>query len=488
MLSLLDTAQNDALRHAYWLYVPLTSFLIATGCTMASSIVDELFDRLIHHFPANQSYRPSDFSTAPMPAPIAHFLEQLLQRRLDLEMRNMRDATSAWIDADHPAVLDAARVFRDALQPHLHIPQSEWEGVLRRAVQRITAYLIHPTQTMTNFVFGEQADERSVASVRERVRFFAAYSYLRDAADAYIEREEATVLRRTQFESMLQRVDEQTTAGFGADDWMTLMDPLFRLMELTRQPGVPVSFLQTFFQSKKATGIVRRLQTASLEQGTTILDRSDLRQLILGRTAPSDSASGDSTPEPASISEPSPSRPPRAEASPAPNQPAPSPPPSESPAPSNGPTPLWQQFRSAGGLSADASPTPSPVNNVSEAAPLWQRFRPAPSSTEEATAPSSPEEAAPSSAEDTGPPLLPLEQAVLGGRSPSNRDLFVRELFNGSQEDYRKTLQRLRKAPNWTRASQIIAQDVFRTHQVNIYSEPAVLFTNAVEDRFRQRS
>lgn len=457
---------------------------------MASSIVDELFDRLIHHFPADQSYRPSDFSTAPMPAPIAHFLEQLLQRRLDLEMRNMRDATSAWIDADHPAVLDAARSFRDALQPHLRIPQSEWESVLRRAVQRITAYLIHPTQTMTSFAFGDQADERPVASVRERIRFFAAYPYLRDAADAYIEREEVSALRRTQFESMLQRVDEQTTADFDADDWMDLMDPLFRLMELTRQPGVPVSFLQTFFQSKKAAGIVRRLQTASLEQGTTVLDRSDVRRLILGRTSSSDSASdsasGDTTPEPAAISEPSPSRPAHTEASSAPDQPASSPSTSEPPAPSNGPTPLWQQFRSAGGLSADASPPPSSVDDVTEDAPLWQRFRPASSSTEQ-PAPS-PSEATPSSTENTGQPLSPLERAVLGGRGPSNRDLFVRELFNGSREDYRQTLQRLREAPNWTRASQIIAQDVFRTHQVNIYSEPAVLFTNAVEDRFRQRS
>ena len=76
----------------------------------------------------------------------------------------------------------------------------------------------------------------------------------------------------------------------------------------------------------------------------------------------------------------------------------------------------------------------------------------------------------------------------MGDRGPTNRALFIRELFGDSRADYRRTLERLREAPNWTRASQIIAQDVFRAHQVNIYSEPAVLFTNAVEDRFRQRS
>jgi hypothetical protein len=97
-------------------------------------------------------------------------------------------------------------------------------------------------------------------------------------------------------------------------------------------------------------------------------------------------------------------------------------------------------------------------------------------------------DATPSSSGPSTGDVAPLERAVLGDRGPSNRALFIRELFGGSEDDYRATLKRLRTAPNWTRASQIIAQYVFRAHQVNIYSEPAVLFTNAVEDRFRQGS
>jgi hypothetical protein len=135
------------------------------------------------------------------------------------------------------------------------------------------------------------------------------------------------------------------------------------------------------------------------------------------------------------------------------------------------------------------------VNEVADGAPLWQRFRPASASSDAASSDDASSNAQPSNAQrsdaqqaEGGRDLLPLERAVMGERGPANRDLFVRELFNGSAEDYRQTLQRLREAPNWTRASQIIAQDVFRTHRVNIYSEPAVLFTNAVEDRFRQRS
>lgn len=450
---------------------------------MASSIVDELFDRLIRAFPADRSYDHSDFSTEPMPAPVAHFLDQLLQRRLNLEMRNMRDATSAWINADHPEVRDAARAFRNAIQPHVRIPQSEWESVLRRAVQRVTAYLIHPTQTMTSFVFGSQDGERPAASVRERARFFSTYPYLREAVDTLVEREGPSI-QRSQFQATLRRVDEQMTADYDADDWMRLVDPLFRLMELTQHAGVPVSFLQTFFQSKGAADIVQRLQSASLEHGTMVLDRSDLRKLIAGTAAPS----GDAAPDSASTP-PSPSRSATVEQRQPSNRNASVSSSSESAnssSASEGPTPLWKQFQDAGGLSADNPPsqTPKPVNDVADDAPLWQRFRPASTSSESAPSPSS-SNAQPSNA---GPDLAPLERAVMGERGPTNRELFVRELFDGSTEDYRQTLKRLRQAPNWTRASQIIAQDVFRTHRVNIYSEPAVLFTNAVEDRFRQRS
>ena len=451
---------------------------------MAGSIVDDVLDRITQAFPPQHHYGLDDIAADPMPPSVAHFLEHLLQRRLDLEMRNMREAASPWVDADHPDVHEAARSFRSALQPHLHIPAAEWERVLRRAVQRATAYLIHPTQTLTQFAFGEEDGERPAATLRERIRFFAPYPYLRETAKQLTARESS--IRRTTFEATLRRADEQHTAGFTADDWMDLLDPLFALMELTSLRGIPVSFLQTFFQAKGAGAVVQRLQTTSLEEGTMALSRDALRRMLLAVEPPSsDTAPADDTPTDAaqhtSTTPPSPERG-------AASQPA-----SSSHAASNGPTPLWKQFQNVGGLAAEApSEAAAPANDVPDDAPLWQRFRPAgtapPSTNASAAASSNSADATPSSKPAPSNGLATLEQAVLGDRGPSNQALFIRELFGGSEDDYRATLRRLRNAPNWTRASQIIAQDVFRTHQVNIYSEPAVLFTNAVEDRFRQRS
>jgi hypothetical protein len=78
-----------------------------------------------------------------------------------------------------------------------------------------------------------------------------------------------------------------------------------------------------------------------------------------------------------------------------------------------------------------------------------------------------------------------LEQQALGVSNPPHRAVYVRQLFGGDQSAYRRVLQRLAEVDSWGKASQIIAGDIFRKHKVNIYSDAAVHFTNAVESRFR---
>lgn len=80
-----------------------------------------------------------------------------------------------------------------------------------------------------------------------------------------------------------------------------------------------------------------------------------------------------------------------------------------------------------------------------------------------------------------------LERTVLGTSGAKNRDLFIEHLFSGSSAEYERVLRRLQAAATWTEASQIIAQEVFRKHRVNIYSDPALSFTDAVEAQYRKR-
>jgi hypothetical protein len=173
----------------------------------------------------------------------------------------------------------------------------------------------------------------------------------------------------------------------------------------------------------------------------------------------------------------------------------------------DGSVPLWKQFQQGRSRSSQES-SPAPSSSGEGDTPLWARFRTdrdrrgdeidrsdSPASGSPATADESGGDAPrPTDAGDSGDPPPPpdsagdlkaLEQQVLGESNPPQRAVYVRQLFGDSMDHYVRVLERLQDVDTWGRASQIIAQDVFRRNKVNIYSDAAVQFTNAVEARYR---
>jgi hypothetical protein len=138
------------------------------------------------------------------------------------------------------------------------------------------------------------------------------------------------------------------------------------------------------------------------------------------------------------------------------------------------PEPLWKRFHS------DSSPAPHrhAAAPTGEEAPLWMRFR---KTEAPAKRPGEPGEKTNTPSQD----LADLERFVLGAAA-EERATFVRQLFNGSEDGYAEVLQHLRRASDWAEASQIIGRRVFQANKVNIYSDPAIAFTEAVERRFRK--
>ena len=167
---------------------------------------------------------------------------------------------------------------------------------------------------------------------------------------------------------------------------------------------------------------------------------------------------------------------------------------------SAGPVPLWKQFHKKlnAPISADRSSDPAkalPSATRSGAAAPAQTSKPTraasasdPEATEESvkplwlryqTKPERPREA-PAAMADVGE----LEQSVFGREDVERRRRFINELFDGSSDAYLEVLGELQHAGSWAQASGVIADKVFRRYRVNIYSDVAVTFTNAVERRF----
>ena len=422
---------------------------------MPSAVAESLFYRLIDAFPPHRVYAPAAFGQEPMPPLVAHFLNRWLRHRLGQETDRLELPRSDWLDYEHEAVQHARQALADTLVGHGHFPAAVWETSLREAVEQVTAYLVRPAATLASFVFQEESQTVPVQAINWRLGYFKGYGYFHEAMRLYIEQKQVRQIDRAHFANLVHKIDQKITKDYDAASWLRLLASLFDLARRAGSGGLPVPLLQAFFKDKDAEDILHRLHRAQQHRGVETLDEDDLLRLLEAVDEPAPVAMHQ-TPTIA----------------PAPSDPA------------QGPVPRWKQYqqdetrtlsgapRGRSGL-ARAPEEARPAPSSREAQPRWMQFR-------AEAEPNAPASAAPSGPMD----FAAVEQAVLGEAGARNRDVFVNTLFAHSIDDYERVLRYLHTAPTWAEASQIIAEEVFRRHQVNIYSDPAILFTDTAEARF----
>lgn len=432
---------------------------------MPSAVADPLFYRLLDAFPPNRAYTPAAFEREPMAPPVAHFLKHWLEHRVRHEATHLQWPHSAWFDEDHTAVQEARQAFIDTLTKHGRFPATTWETSLREAVQQATAYLVRPVTTLETFVFRENSETIAAEVMDWRLGYFKDYGYFHEAMRLFVEQRQVQTVKRAHFTDLLRKVDHKITKNYGTDAWLRLLAPLFDLIRRAGAVrGTPIALLQAFFKEKEADDVLRQLRLFQQHRGLDTLDEEGLRRLL------------DATQEPIPVPPSTPHH----------SAPIAS---SSSVAEPTGPVPRWKQFQQ-GQVTPPPTPPPArrsfpktpdqvrPGPSTQEAVPRWMQFRAEP------TADPEPPTAAP---RPVSRDLAALEQAVLGDSGALNRDVFVNNLFTQSIEAYQRVLQNLYGVASWAEASKIIAEEVFRKHQVDIYSDPAVLFTDAVEARYAKR-
>lgn len=407
---------------------------------MLTTVANSLFDRLIEAFPPNRPYGRDEIRRDPMPDPVraylAHLLDVKLQELLDDDL-----PSGAWVDAYAAQVKSARTAYVEALSNHQAVPALEWADVLRSATHDTLRYLVRPADTLLDTVF--ERDTRPVRSeiVLERIGYFAPYPYFGNVVEAYFDQKNETRIDRERFEGLVTRTDRQMTSDFSSRQWRRLLDPLVDVLKAAGRRDVPLDLLKIFLEEKEADGPIRRMKRLYGLNGFVPFDA--IEEIFEEEAEP--------TRERAKQTDRQVSKERSASSS------------------GSGAVPLWKQFE-RGYQPEEDEPQHEPVETVSgPSEPLWKQFRKAPQ-----TPPP-----------NDGAQLTDLEITVLGKRGAKNRDLFVQHLFSGNKQDYESTLRRLAHAGSWSQASQIIAQDVFLKHQVNIYSDPAVTFTDAAEAQYR---
>lgn len=416
---------------------------------------DRVFERLLARLPPDRPYTFDALSEADVPAGVAHFLAQTMQRRLELEADALAASRSRWFDYGSAELQRAQSDYLASLARHAQVPAEEWHRTLRQAVVQVVPYLVQPARTLVRFVFPPGRDELPAHVVRRRMRYFNAYGYLSDVVHAYLEQKGEDRVTRDGLTRLLQRIEHRTPAEYAPEEWVTLLDQLYETVGEGAPQVVPTALLGRFFRDKGM-----REQAQTVEAFAESITADELLA-ILRRRAPAPEPEPDSPPV---ATPPVPDVPPVA----APPDADPLSPPdavqAPEPAVQDAPQPLWRQFV------RDAAAAPV-VQSPGEAQPLWKRF-----GASKASAPGAPPPARDGRLDE-------VERRALGTVPAPQRRLYVRDLFSGSERAYGETLERIAQARTWSEASRVLGA-AYRDHQVNIYSASAVAFTEAAERRF----
>lgn len=445
---------------------------------MLQDFQKKLYQHIKAQLPESEFYTIDQLSASQIPADVGHFLSQTLARRATLEAKDLITCASPWIDFDLASAERLVADFTTQLGQNGRFPKAEFDKALVRAIDYCSQYLILPITTLATFAISNRDQENSLADIRRRAGYFLYHGTVLQSLDEFLNNADGTPITRASIESHLRKVATEEAESFGADAWLVLMDPSFSayLIAYPNAEGMPIQMIQAFLEERGANKLAAALGS-SAETVNGHLSADTLAQEIRAFLEPI-------------VVTPAPSRPIQQESS---------------------DLPLWKQF--AKGEPSDSVKHLQPEQQTE---PLWKTYqaestRPgAAVSSKSAIAPPNPSPSSPMAESPSGVPdtiqgtmqsALPAE---LPSKSPNtastpglgldlgdaleHRDRFVKELFEGDAASFEQTLNRLSSVRSWDEASQILTFDVFRKYRIDIYSEAAILFTNAVERQVKQHS
>lgn len=462
---------------------------------MIQDVSQKVYKSLAEKLATGEAISKQSVDSSEVPAPIRAYLTAVLEREAERVADSINNRRDVWI-AESVEVRRARTAFAVAATRNVQIPADRVSEVLRRASDVVLRYLIRPSSTLQGTIFDRAEPSLDVEEILERMRMFSAYPYFHEVLRHYFAEKEIEHVERARLDAVLHRIDRQMTADFSADEWSEVLTPLYRTLGMVPEyaDGVPVELLRMFFREKEMGEALIRLdglrpdELVSPEQLTELLsaERESSEEAPASQSAGTINAEVTQRKRPATTHSPA-----QAEGA-------------------SGDTlvPLWKQFQRA----PDAPPPVRPERTNSPPAaetgvPIWQRFRQAPASgTTSSRKTERSEPVTPALRSATRPPATPptsdpedtsgvepessidaLERQVLGDRGARSRGMFVRQLFSGSESDYRSALESIARTSSWAEASRVIARDVFRRFDVNIYDEAAVGFTDMVEARFAEQ-
>ncbi len=474
---------------------------------MVDPITERIYNDLVRSFPPTASYSLSDLAARSLRGDLYRYLSFVIEEKAENEIENVGIPDSSWFDYSDPAVKERWSDFVVALKKHPVFPADAWATELHNAINRIVCFVINPIEGMETILFDNESTVRS-SVVDGKLKRLNVHERIVEITVRVVQSQDQTHINRSEFRSLVEEGIQRATSEFSSEDWESLASPVFDLVSsAVDSSSIPVEVVTSFFDDIGVRHLADRIHAHAERYRLTEMDPSQFSDALVVKPRPAApptlfaSAPDQVTDTPTS---PAPASRPPAQPNSSLQKDADtikmSPNVKDGSASDGKPAPLWKTFQTKlnapvtethSGIKPTAGtqkptklesfdkPVELPPHKPSKGAlsdystaespnvPIWERFR---SKDSDGKTP-----------ED----FSAAELRVLGESVRKNRQRYVTGLFGGSQTEYETVIRQIDQSSNWDEASLYIADAVFRKHRVNIYSELAVSFTNAVEQRYR---
>jgi len=454
--------------------------------------IQNITENLLSKLPGDaEYYRPSQIQDAGVPAFVVERINVELYRNL---AESILPPKTDWANMQSERVEKSWNAFVEAIRAEARLPQSFAQSVFETATEDIMDMLIRPRQAIPDVLYSVD-EELDMETLIERSRSVVVYRYLVKVLPRYMEKKELETLNKDRCRMVITQVDEKVTANYTPLNWAHLLNPLFELMD----GDVDSELLRLFFKDKELPAVANMFDRQ--DGDVTVQEVIELLSSPVLET--NDDQRKDDSPSESVEDE----RPEQREKSFSPFEDSSQKSEKFDPfkaAPQDSKTTqevndnknketdetrsedekdeeLNKQFDVSGEDKIKADDESMAEQNEAtdedeEDIPMWKQF-------------------AEESEDEEEEPLIDLtdtEEDVEQRRREidehlaHNQDYFVDELFGGDEMAYSNALAELAEYKSWRKASKYVEEEIFKRNLIEIFSEPAVDFTDSLQAYFTE--
>ncbi len=217
---------------------------------------------------------------ADMPAGVKRYLLAEVVSFLEDDLRHLPQFGHLHPDAPGSARLRTA--FLRSLAGAYEMSRDQFLELLREAVAFTESYLSRPQWTLESFLFEEEQDI-DLGTMHARLEYCADYAYFGRILEHILARRRATRITRSDFRTLVSRIDDQILQQHTPREFALLAKPLFNFLLLKdAEPDEPIPLgpVLAFADDKKLTILKEYIESICRLRNATTLSLRQLGQLV----------------------------------------------------------------------------------------------------------------------------------------------------------------------------------------------------------------